>query len=196
MAPIRRFSAAEKGKDPVVEPEQLPPKKRHRDSPRAPRRPADARTWCMRAPPGLPPRTAVPATVMRGAGDSNGGGAGDRPAGRVTPRLSPLPHAEDGVRELVVWAGAPPHTWILLPPCLREVLPARGRVTMQLRHDGCHLPHSYADVEVISSGQVYMTWGWGVVRRACAPAGRHVLHFRLDGLASLTFKVFGEDGRR
>ena len=51
-------------------------------------------------------------------------------------------------------------------------------------------------MEVISSGQVYMTWGWGVVRRACTPAGRHVLHFRMDGLASLTFKVFEEDGRR
>ena len=98
MAPIRRFSAAEKGKDPVVEPEQLPPKKRRRDSPRAPRSPANARTWCMRAPPGLPPHTTAPATVVRGAGDENGGGAGDCPVRRVTTRLSPLPHAKDDVR--------------------------------------------------------------------------------------------------
>ena len=67
---------------------------------------------------------------------------------------------------------------------------------MQLRHEGCRLPPSHADVEVISSSQVFMTWGWGVVRRTCAPARRHILHFALDRMGTMTFKVFGADGRR
>ena len=41
-----------------------------------------------------------------------------------------------------------------------------------------------------------MTRGWGAVRRACAPAGRLILHFALDGVATLTFKVFRADDCR
>ena len=100
----------------------------------------------------------------------------------ISRRPSPS-HTEDSIREFIVWAGAPPHSWILIPPFLKEVLPARAWVTMQLRHEGFHLPPSYVDVEVVSSGQVFMTWGWGVVLHACAPTGRHILHFALERMA-------------
>ena len=54
MAPIRRFSEAEKGKAPREEPGPLPPKKRHGRSRCAGEGPVLSRPWLARPPPGFP----------------------------------------------------------------------------------------------------------------------------------------------
>nr|XP_040254094.1 B3 domain-containing protein Os03g0212300-like [Aegilops tauschii subsp. strangulata] len=105
-------------------------------------------------------------------------------------------HAEGTAREFVVWAAMLPRTWIRLPWSIAREIPPRGPVELWLQHDGCCGQASEAEVEVVESGDVFMTRGWGVIACACHPEGGHAIHFEYDGASTLFFRVFGEDGRR
>ena len=41
-----------------------------------------------------------------------------------------------------------------------------------------------------------MTRGWGEVAQACPAEGALAIHFEYDGVATLFFKVFNEEGER
>ena len=49
---------------------------------------------------------------------------------------------------------------------------------------------------MVSSGDVFMTRGWGKVARSCRAEGALAIHFEYDGAATLFFKVFNERGER
>ena len=109
MAPIRRFSAEEKGKAPRDDPGPLPPNKRsiyRRDEAamQVVRRP-----WCERPPPGYP-------LPLYARAEGSGGWSDEqrrprRVRGRcatATRAVAPRVHATDSSRELVLWAPTPP----------------------------------------------------------------------------------------
>jgi hypothetical protein len=114
----------------------------------------------------------------------------------AVPPIDVQTHVGRSPREFVVWLAMPPMSWILLPWFFAASLPRRGPVMMRLQHAGCRCRASVADVEVVSSGEVFMTHGWGEVARACHPEGASVVHFVFDGGTNLLFKVFGGDGPR
>jgi hypothetical protein len=89
----------------------------------------------------------------------------------------------------------PPRTWIRLPRSLAREIPPRGPVELWLQHNGCCSQALEAEVEVVDSGDVFMTRGWGAVACACHSEGGHAIHFEYDRALTLLFKVFGEDGR-
>ena len=56
-----------------------------------------------------------------------------------------------------------------------------------LQHVGCSSLATGAEVEVVSSGDVFMMCGWGHVARACRAKGALAIHFEYDGAATLFF---------
>ena len=116
MAPIGRFSAAEKGKAPLNEPELLPLKKRRSHCHEMVVRLVVSRPWYER----LPPRYPLP--FYAHANDS-GGRNGERRRLRQgrdcrateAHAVAPGIHAVGSPREFVLWAAMPPSTWICLP---------------------------------------------------------------------------------
>ena len=90
----------------------------------------------------------------------------------------------------------PPRTWIRIPRSLAREIPPRGPVELWLQHDGCYSQVSEVKVEVVDSGDVFMTQGWGAVARACRSKGALAIHFEYDGASMMFFKVFDEEGRR
>ena len=105
-------------------------------------------------------------------------------------------HAEGTAHEFVVWVAMPPRTWIRLPRSFAREIPPRGPVELWLLRDGCYGQASEVEVEVIDSGDVFMTRGWGAIARAWNSERRHVLHFKYDSALTLVFKVFREDDKR
>src|SRR4051812_7194350 len=106
MAPIRRFSAAEKGKTPGDEPRPLPPKKRSSHRRDMVVRPEVSRPWYEQPPPGYPLPLYARAEGSGGRGDERHRprhGRGHRAA--VTHTVAPGVHATDSSRELVMWAA-------------------------------------------------------------------------------------------
>ena len=197
MAPIRRFSSKEKGKVPLEEPTPLPPKKRLHHRRVAEEGPLVIRPWAERPPPGFPVPLYPRAQDARQEDVTPpvAGRARSRAAVAVRPAGAQL-HAEGSPREFIVWAAVAPRTWIRLPRSFATLLPPRGPVKVWLQHVGCRCRASVADVEVVSSGDVFMMHGWGVIARACCPWGATAIHLELDEAFTLRFKVFNEDGRR
>ena len=72
----------------------------------------------------------------------------------------------------------PPRTWIKFLWFFAEELPQRGPLELWLQHAKCSTPAIAAEVEVVSSGKIFMTHGWGEVA------------------SMMFFKVFNEEGRR
>jgi hypothetical protein len=197
MAPIRRFSMAEKGKAPREEPAPLPPKKRRGHFRRAGEGLVLSRPWLTRPPPGFP----VPLYArVQGVGQDEVtqplARRGHRGLISVMPPMEVRTHAGKSPREFVMWLAMPPTSWILLPWFLAELLPRRGPVTMRLQHAGCRCRAGVADVKVVPSGEVFMMHGWGEISRACRPERASIVHFMFDGASTLFFKVFGDDGPR
>ena len=128
MAPIRQFSAEEKGKAPREGPDPLSPKKR--PAPGCCYAIAWQETsgpWYERPPPGFPlplyARTEGP-----GEEDAERHHRHRRRRRRVTAVrvVTPGVHAEGSSRELVLHAAMPPRSWILLPPSFAFEIPPRG----------------------------------------------------------------------
>ena len=129
MAPIRRFSAAEKGKAPREGPDPLPPKKRLRLPHDASMGREVTRPWQSRPPPGFPlPLYACTQDedVRHRAAPGNGEWAA------ITLPTAPWTHAEGRSREFVVWAVMTPDTWIRLPRFFTSELHPRGPVELWL----------------------------------------------------------------
>src|SRR3954465_3790723 len=196
MAPIRRFSAAEKGKAPREGPDPLPPKKR--PAPRGhdeERRQVAPRHWYERPPPGFP--------LPLHAADLEGDGAGPRGQRRRRSRrvtkvlvIPPGVHAEGSSRGLVLPAAMPPRTWIRLPPFFASVF-RRGRLLeLWLQHADCSTPATEAEVAITASGEVFMTRGWGEIAWGCRMRGALTIHLEYDGTLVMFFKVFDVNGRR
>src|SRR3954462_5129207 len=157
MAPIRRFSAAEKGKALQEVPDPLPPKKRI--APRS-RDEGDlqvvSRPWYERPPPGFPLPLFAHAEGL-GGGDVDPGSR--RRRRRVTKVLVVPPgvHAEGSSRELVLHAAIPPRIWIRLPPFFASAF-QQGRVLeLWLQHADCSTPATGAEVAITAPGEVFMT---------------------------------------
>ena len=133
MAPIRRFSAAEKGKTPHEEQGPLLPKKRLSYPRDAGDRPVVTWPWYERPPPGYPLPLYAQAQCSGGGGSiprlaSHGKGGQVEAARAAGPRTQ----AEGSSREFVVWAATPPCTWIQLPRFFTEEMPSRGALEMWL----------------------------------------------------------------
>ena len=198
MAPIRRFSAEEKGKAPREGPDPLPPKKRlvlcRRDEGA---RQEVSRPWCERPPPGFPLPLYAHLEGPAGA-DAERHGRRRRRRRRVTAVrvVPPGVHAEGSSREFVLHAAMPPRSWIRLPPSFAFEIPPRGPFRLWLQHADCQTPATDADVEVVAPGKVFMTRGWGEIARVCRTRGALVIHLEFDGASMMLFKVFDEDGRR
>src|SRR3954462_3351200 len=112
MAPIRRFSAAEKGKALQEVPDALPPKKRLALRSRGEGdHQVVSRPWYERPPPGFPLPLFVHAEGLGGGGVDP---CGQHRRRRVTKVwvVPPRVHAEGSSRELVLHAAMPPRTWI------------------------------------------------------------------------------------
>ena len=90
----------------------------------------------------------------------------------------------------------PPRTWSRLPRFFAEEMPPRGPLELWLQHARCCSLAIGAEVEVVPSGGIFMTRGWGEVARACRVEGALAIHFEYDGAATLFFKVFDAEGRR
>lgn len=114
MAPVKRFSAAEKGKARQEGPGS-PPTKRGRNLPRK------------------HPATPDVASRGRGGGPSRGGGRPSRgsPVGggrRVVAARPPRPrfHSVEVLPDFVVWSDNPAGTWLQLPRSFAGELPDAG----------------------------------------------------------------------
>ena len=70
---------------------------------------------------------------------------------------APRAHAEDSSREFMVCTVMPPDSWIRLPRFFPSELPPRGPVELWLQHVGCSSLATGAEVEVVPSGDVFMT---------------------------------------
>ena len=129
MAPIRRFSAAEKGKAPREGSDPLPPKKQLHLHHEAGARREVARPWQSRPSPGFPlplyARTQDDGVRHHAAPDEDGRAA-------IALLALPWTHAQGSSREFVVWAVMPPDTWIQLPQFFASELPPRGPVDLWL----------------------------------------------------------------
>ena len=158
MAPIRRFSAEEKGKAPRYVPEPLLPKKRpvHRRGEVVMLE--MTRPWCERPPHGYPLTQYAQA---EGSGERDD----ERHRSRrshgqravVTRVVAPGVHAADSSHELVLWAVMPPSTWIRFPSFFSTEMPPRGPLELWLQHADCGAPATGAEVDVVSPGKVFMT---------------------------------------
>ena len=177
MAPIRQFSAEEKGKAPREGPDPLPPKKRlvlcRRDEGA---RQEASRPWYEWLPPGFP----LPLYArIKGPGEE--GTEQHRrcrhrrrrvTAVRVVP---PGVHVEGSSRELVLHAAMPPTSWIRLPPSFAFEMPPSGALELWLQHADCGTPATGAEVAVVAPGKVFMPRGWGEIARACRADGALVI---------------------
>ena len=105
----------------------------------------------------------------------------------------PRAYSDDMTRKFVVWMEGPPGTSIQLPRCFTKELPAGGPIGLWLQPNGSCNRSSWSEVEVTSSGLVYLTRGWQTFARACSLTGRHTLHFKYDGAATLFVRIFGKD---
>ena len=112
----------------------------------------------------------------------------------VTHAVAPGAHAADSSRELVMWAAMPPRTWILFLQFFSAEMPPRAPLELWLQHVDCDAPATGAEVEVVSSGKIFMTRGWGQVARVCRAEGALAIHFEYDGASTMFFKVFDEEG--
>src|SRR3954469_21015883 len=198
MAPIRRFSAAEKGKAPQEVPDPLPPKKRPalRDQDEE-NRLVVPRPWYERPPPGFPLPLYAHAEGL-GRGDADPHGQRRRRRRRVTKVwvVPPGVHAEGSSRELVLHAAMPPRTWIRFPPFFASVFSQGRLLELWLQHADCSTPATEAEVAVLASGEVFMTRGWGEIARGCRARGTLTIHLEYDGASVMFFKVFDANGRR
>src|SRR3954465_12041298 len=196
MAPIRQFSAAEKGKAPREGPAPLPPKKRpapcgHDEEGRQ----VAPRHWYERPPPGFP----LPLHAADLEGDDAGPrGQRRRWRRRVTKVLVVPPgvHAEGSSRELVLHAAMPPRTWIRLPPFFTSVFRQGRLLELWLQHADCSTPATEAEVVITASGEVFMTRGWGEIAWGCRTTGALTIHPEYDDASVMFFKVFDVNGRR
>ena len=96
----------------------------------------------------------------------------------------------------MVWAAMAPCTWIRFPQFFAEEMPPRGPLELWLQHTECDAPATGAEVEVVSSGKIFMTRGSGEVAQVCRTEGALAIHFEYDGASMLFFKVFDAEGRR
>src|SRR4051812_47531942 len=196
MAPIRRLSAAEKGKALQEVPDPLPPKKRL-----APRSQDEgdhqvvSRHWYEQPPPGFPLPLFAHAEGL-GGGDVDP--SGRRRRRRVTKVLVVPPgvHAEGSSRELVLHAAMPPRTWIHFPSFFASVFPQGRLLELWLKHADCSTLATEAEVAMLASGEVFMTRGWGEIARGCRARGALTIHLEYDGASVMFFKVFDANGRR
>ena len=121
MAPIRRFSTAEKGKAPREEPDPFPPKKRlvlH--GPDEGAHQVVSRPWCERPPPGFP----LP--LYAHVEGPEGADADRHERHRRVTKVWVVPpgvHTEGSSREFVLHAAMPPQSWIRLPPFFASIIP-------------------------------------------------------------------------
>src|SRR3954470_23290315 len=178
MAPIRRLSAAEKGKAPQEVHDSLPPKKRPalrgRDEEN---RLVAPRPWYERPPPGFP----LPLYAH-----AEGSGRGDtdplsqrRWRRRRVTKVLVVPsgvHTEGSSRELVLHAAMPPRTWIRLPPFFASFFRQGRLLELWLQHADCNTPATEAEVAITASGEVFMTRGWGEIARGCRMRGALTIH--------------------
>src|SRR3954466_7193355 len=198
MAPIRRFSTAEKGKAPREGPDPLPPKKRPalRDRDEEDRQ-VVSRPWYERPPPGFPLPLYAHAEGLEG-GDADPRGQHRRRRRRVTKVwvVPPGAHAEGSSRELVLHAAMPTRTWIRRPPLFSSVFPQGRLLELWLQHADCSTPATEAEVAITASGEVFMTRGWGEIARGCRTRGALMIHLEYDGASVMFFKIFNAIGRR
>ena len=89
----------------------------------------------------------------------------------------------------------PTRTWIRFPQFFSAEMPLRGSLELWLQHADCDVPATGAEVEVISSGKIFMTRGWGEIARICRTRGAFVIHLEYDGASLMLFKVFDAEGR-
>ena len=75
-------------------------------------------------------------------------------------------------------------------------MPPRGPLELWLQHAGWDAPATRAEVEVVSFGKIFMTYGWGEDARVCRAEGALVIHLEYDGASMLFFKVFYVEGHR
>ena len=90
----------------------------------------------------------------------------------------------------------PPSSWICFPRFFSDVMPPRGPLELWLQHADCVAPATGAEVEAVSTGQIFMTRGWGEVAWVCRAKGALAIHFEYYITSKLFFKVFDAEGRR
>ena len=90
----------------------------------------------------------------------------------------------------------PPSSWIRFPRFFSDVMPPRGPLELWLQHADCNAPATGAEIEVVPTGKIFMTRGWGEVARVCRAEGALAIHFEYDGASTLFFKVFDAEGCR
>ena len=198
MAPIRRFSTAEKGKAPREEPDPLPPKKRLvLRGPDEGAHQVVSRPWCERAPPGFPLPLYAHIEGPEGA-DADRHGRRRHRRRRVTKVwvVPPGVHTEGSSREFVLHAAMPPQSWIRLPPFFASIIPQGELLELWLQHAGCSTLATEAEVAVVAPGEVFMTRGWSEIARVCRTRGAFAIHLEYDGASVMFFKVFDANGRR
>src|SRR3954466_10550197 len=198
MAPIRRFSTAEKGKAPREGPDPLPPKKRPalRDRDEEDRQ-VVLRPWYERPPPGFPlPLYAHAEGLARGDADPLGQRRRWRRKVMKVLVIPPGVHSEGSSRELVLHAAMPPWTWIRFPPFFASVFQQGRLLELWLQRADCSTPATEAEVAITAPGEVFMTRGWGEIARCCRMKGALTIHLEYDGASVMFFKVFDANGRR
>ena len=162
MAPIHRFSTAEKGKAPREEPDPLPPKKRHvHHGPDEEALQVVSRPWGKRAPPGFPLPLYAHIGGPEGA-DADRHGRRHRRCRRVTKVwvVPPRVHTEGSSQEFVLHVAIPLQSWIRLPPFFASIILQGEPLELWLQHAGCSTLTTAAEVAAVAPGEVYMTRGW------------------------------------
>ena len=198
MAPIRRFSAAEKGKAPREGPDPLPPKKRLALRGRVERaHQVVSRPWCERPPPGFPLPLYAHIEGSEGV-NADRHGRRLRLRRRVTKVWVVLPgvHTEGSSREFVLHVVVPLQSWIRLPPFFASIIPLGEPLELWLQHAGYSTLVTEAEIAVVALGEVYMTRGWREIARVCRTRGVFAIHLDYDGASVMLFKVFDASGRR
>ena len=198
MAPIRRFSTAEKGKAPREGPDPLPPKKRlalyHRGEGTHQEL---LRPWCERPPPGFPLPLYAHIEGSEGV-DADRHGRHRRRHRWVMKVwvVCPGVHTEGSSREFVLHVAIPLQCWIRLPPFFTSIIPQGEPLELWLRHAGCSTLATEAEVAILAPGEVYMTRGWREIARVCRTRGVFAILLDYDGASVMLFKVFDASGRR
>ena len=90
----------------------------------------------------------------------------------------------------------PPSSWIRFLSFFAFEMPPRGPLELWLQHSDSSAPATGAEIEVVPTGQIFMTRGWGEIARVCHARGALAIHFEYDGASTLFFKVFDAEGRR
>ena len=194
MAPLRKSSAAERGKG--VKELVSPPLKRGRGRPHKHAATDMIVPWGS----GRGFSGSGRATNKRrgasplGGGGRGRGGAGGRPAPNRPPRRQL--HSSDAASEFVMWVEKPGSMWLRLRRWFRAELPEEGPDGVWLQADGCCSGAFWVGVEVLASGDVFLGHGWQSFARARRLQGKCTLHFKYDGVSSLLVKAFSEGGRR